>query len=186
MSIFRTEEKNNLKTYGLKPEKIKPYSSMEEIIKEVEDIRLLEKDAEKDKIIDMIYKLLILFQGYYNETYSDDYDPTYGYKVKIDSKRISSDAWDAIEDIVEQLKDDFTEIELFKRAKKSRKDMYIGNFLFGHSIGLMISLFHERTSFESEYELANNCTYESLEMSTIDKIEESAKQYLKAKPFIQN
>jgi len=171
MSFFRIEEKNNLKTNGLKPKRIKTYSSIEEIIEDVETIKLSPKEEGKDIIIDMIYKLLILYRGYNLEI--DD--------VNNISKNVSNTVWDAIEDVVKQLKENFSEEELLKKAKKSRKDMYIDNFLYGDNIGTMISLFYERTSFDSEYELANDCTYEPMEIYTCYKLEESAKKYLQSK-----
>ena len=42
---------------------------------------------------------------------------------------------------------ELTEEELFKRAKRHRKDMYIGNFLYGDDIGTMISLFYRMLFF---------------------------------------
>ena len=186
MSFFRIEEKNNLKTISEKPKKIKTYTSIEEIMNDVEAIKTLPEVDSKDKIIDMIYKLIILYRGYRVELPTGEYDPKYGgYLVKIITKDISDDAWDAIDDVVGQLKDDFSEEELFKRAKRHRKDMYIGNFLYGDDIGTMISLFYESTSFDSEYEIANSCTYEYMEKDTCDKMEKSAKEYLVGKSFIK-
>lgn len=186
MSFFRISEKDNLNTISEKPKKIKTYTSIEEIMNDVEIIKTLPEVEAKDKIIDMIYKLIILYRGYRLEEPTGEYDQELGgYLVKIITRDISDDAWDAIDDVVGQLKDDFSEEELFKRAKRHRKDMYIGNFLYTDDIGTAITLFYEKTSFDSEYEIANSCTYEFMEKDTCDKFEESVRNYQKEKPFIK-
>ena len=187
MSFFKIKENGNLKTKTVKPEIIKTYTSIEEIMKDIENIKLSSKEEAKDKMIDMIYKLLILYRGFYLEKYSGEYDPKKGgFEGKVIFKNVSSNVWNTINDEVEQLKEDFSEEELLKKSKKSKKDMYILNFLYGDlDVGLIISLLHERTSFDVEYEIANNCKSEPLDKYNLIAIEKSAKKYLNEKPFIK-
>ena len=117
------------------------------------------------------------------EKYSGEYDPIRdGYKCKIISKTVSNNVWDIINYEVEQLKEDFPEKELLKKATKSKKDMYLLNFLYGDlDVGAVISLFYERTRFDTEYEISNNCIYEPMDKYALIAMEKSAKQYLKEK-----
>ena len=183
MSFFRIRENGDLKTQGNKTEKIKTYTSIEQIMKDIEAIKIASKDEKKDKTIDMIYKLVILYRGYNPE---DNDTKTKNSNATTIFKNVSNDIWDAINDGIEQLKEEFSEEELLKTSKKNRKDMYILNLLYGGiDAGSMISLFHEKKSFDIEYELSNDCTYESLDKNTLDVMEISAKNYLRGKELLK-
>ncbi len=162
MSFFTIEKNNNLKTQTPKEKEIRTYSSIEEIIKDIELIKLSQKEMGKDIIIDMIYKLLILHSSYL-------------------SQNPSNNIWEAIYNITSQLKEEFPEEEIFKKSHKNRKDMYIGNFLYSGDTETMLNLFQEKTTFTMEYELSNNCKSETIEENAIYEMEQSAKRYLQDK-----
>lgn len=177
MGILKRRGETALRTQGVKPNRIKSYNSIEEIIKDVEFIKVASKEEGTDRLIDMIYKLCILYQGCHVTVELDN-------GVIADySKYISKEVWDAINDMLGQLKEDFPEEKMFKNCRSNPKNMYIGNFLYVNEENVYagISLLEERTGFSGEYEIGNKCRRELLDEETCVKLEKSAKKYLQAK-----